>query len=173
MKHITTLFLFLTFCIFSNAQNNFEAETKNMVEDGKKMANHFLKKEYDQFANYMNPNIIKYTGGINNFKKIITTSLPEEFEIIKAEIENPGQIVVEGNDLQSTLVQTIVIKNHEYQIITKSTLFAISFDKGKTWKFADISNSTKEKIKLIVPNLSPKIVIPKKESPVFLELDEE
>ena len=48
----------------------------------------------------------------------------------------------------------------------------LSVDNGKSWRFADGNNGTKEEFNTILPELSPDLLIPKKKQEMGKTLDE-
>jgi len=79
----------------------------------------------------------------------------------------PSRIIVIKNQLQCTLPRTIEMKVPDGRLVVKSTLIAISTDKGKGWYFVDASGKDIQTLRKTLPNLSEELSIPENQEPTF------
>ena len=70
--------------------------------------------------------------------------------------------------MQAVLPQSTFLTSPLGDVELSSSLIAISTDKGESWTFIDTSLFGIEKIKSVMPDISPKLVIPKATAPKFL-----
>ncbi len=172
MKYLQTIIL--TFAYFlSSGQNNYNdsISISNVLIQGNKMANELLNKNYEAFAKYTYKPIIDMAGGEKQIVEIIENGMKgieaEGLFFTKCSIEKPENIIHINEELQCTVFETIEMKTPKGRMVTKSILIGISIDNGQNWTFIDTSNKDLQKLKEVLPNLSDKLVIPKKEKPLI------
>jgi hypothetical protein len=88
-------------------------------------------------------------------------------EIKKVTIGNPAKIISYKKQLQTTVPQTTEASFMASTVTFHSTLIAISEDGGRHWYFVDNSIYRGDKLKSSLPDLSPDLVIPPMQMPVF------
>lgn len=94
---------------------------------------------------------------INKYRKMFG------IEVKKILIGDVSAIVTHKKIMQATLPQIITLKTAMGEIETQTTLLALSKDAGKTWYFVDANMFQNKNTKSKLPELSPKLVIPKME----------
>lgn len=123
-----------------------------LVEELGAMSDSYKGGFYEDFAKYSHPILIKMLGGQENYIDIIKKT--------KKSIEDSGAIfsgiklveiedfVSESRTIQAVIKQKVVYtgKNGK-EIEDVQRLITISYDKGKSWKFIEINNRTKHKLK--------------------------
>lgn len=163
-----------------NAQENQYRET--ILNEAGKMGKAFIAKDYETFAKFSHPTTIVMMGGHDTMMKFIKSN----FEQLEAEgvsfldvtFGEPTQIIPIQNkdlnvlELQCTLPQSVKMGVPGGKVTANTTLIAVSRDNGTNWYFADVSGNNLETMRKIIPTLSPKLVIPQQEEPVFVP-DEE
>jgi hypothetical protein len=136
------------------------------------MANALIKNDFPNFVKYMDPKIIEYVGGKEKLKATMDTGAikMKQFGAAfkKILIGNPGEIISYKNQLQCVVPESTEIESILGSISAQTTLIAISIDKGKNWYFTDTNIYKEDKLKSLMPDLSPKLVIPPQQKPTFI-----
>jgi hypothetical protein len=164
MKKILLVIFCLLWTNLLSAQSNHYS--KQIIEQGTKMANALVHKQYDSLLNFMHPRVVELSGGKVKIKEILDKQFSNgEVQLTRATIGEPLEIFILGNEYQCVLPQIIDIKVEGGKLIAKSFLIAFSKDKGKNWFFVDTAPGLDNLKKVI--NISSKIIIPEKEEPLF------
>jgi hypothetical protein len=82
-------------------------------------------------------------------------------------IGTPSAIVEYKGQLQSVLPESTVIKTPLGEVKAETNMLVISADKGKNWWFIDTNVYRSDKLKSILPDISPQLVIPAPKKPVM------
>ena len=134
----------------------------------------FLANDYNSYAKYTNPKIVKMMGGVKNMKEVLIKTIAslkaQGMSFSNITFDEPSGITKSGNELQSTITQHIEIKLPQGRLVSTSTLIAISTDNGINWTFIDTSNKDIATLRKALPNLSSSIVIPPQQQPVRYNL---
>ena len=145
-----------------------------LQEQANIMGQAFLKRDYQAFAKYTYPAIVKAMGGESRMATVLANSAinmeTRGMTFDNITFDSPSKIVKSGNELQCTLQQYTTIKLENGRAIATSTLIAISKDSGKNWLFVDTSNKDEAAMRRALPNLSTFIIIPPQQKPVFYSL---
>jgi hypothetical protein len=135
------------------------------------MAKALMRNDFANFSKYMHPNIIAFGGGKEKMKSKMDSAdvAMKQFGVSfkKYWIGNPGDIIHYKDQLQCVLPQSTTMSTVMGDITAETTLVAISMDKGKNWYFIDTNVYRVSKLKTILPDLSPKLVIPPPKEPKF------
>lgn len=133
------------------------------------MARGFIDNDFNRFVQYMHPDIIAFAGGKEAMKSKMDTGYLRMktfgVKVKKYHIGNPGTIIQHKGALQTLLPQTTVLETPMGDLTAETTMIVISKDKGKTWWFIDTNVYRAEKLKSILPDLSPKLVVPPQKKP--------
>lgn len=78
----------------------------------------------------------------------------------------PNPFIYVADELQTTMTEVLIMTIPKGKMISKSTLIAISYDKGITWYFLETSGWELNEINEKFPNLSRQLIIAPKEKPV-------
>lgn len=163
------------FCIIHGAQGqNFSTTIKVQAMD---MAGAFIKNDFAKFSKYMHPNIIQFAGG----KEKMKAGMDSAYAAMKLFgvtfkrywIGTPGEIVIYKNQLQGILPVSTVMKTPMGELFAESSMLVISEDKGKNWYFVDTNVYRADRIKNILPDISPKLVIPPMKKPKLVPAKEQ
>jgi len=168
MKKILGLFIFFIsvfICVCADGQN-LSTSIKVQAMD---MATALMKNDFTTFSKYMHPNIISFAGG----KEKMKTKMDSAYAAMKLFgvsfkrywIGDPGEIVSYNNQLQAVLPESTVIKTPLGELTAETSLIVISMDKGKNWYFIDTNVYKADKLKTILPGISPKLNIPPQKKP--------
>lgn len=140
------------------------------------MGNAFIKNDFNTFVKYMHPNIIAFAGGKDKMKLKMDSAyqMMKQFDINfkRYWVGSPGEIISYKNQLQAILPQTTTLKTSMGEVTAETSMVVISMDKGKNWWFIDTNVYGAEKLKNILPHLSPKLVIPPRKKPKLVPLKE-
>ena len=176
MKNLSRHFVWLAFILlpFSSLAQNHATTMKVQAMD---MAAAFVKNDFNGFVKYMHPNIIKYAGG----KDVMKTKMDSGFvamkkygvSIKKYLIGSPTKIIQHKNQLQAILPQTSTLRTPFGEVTVETAFIVISHDKGKNWWFIDTNVYQVDKLKEVLPELSPKLVLPPKSTPKLVKPGEE
>ena len=133
------------------------------------MGNAVIRNDFNSFVKYMHPNIIEFAGG----KEKMKTKMDSAYQVMKQFsvsfkrywIGSPGEIVMHKNQLQAVLPESTILKTPLGELTAETSMIVISNDNGKNWWFIDTNVYNSEKLKNILPDLSPKLVIPPRKKP--------
>jgi hypothetical protein len=119
----------------------------------------FLQKDYDAFAQFMYPEIVKLAGGTKaiaaELRKGSTKMEAEGLKVTSVKSGEPSGVIIAPNgDLQSTLLQTTEMLTPERTMTFKSTLVAVSTDQGQHWYFLDTAGKDSDTVRKSFPNIS-------------------
>ena len=133
------------------------------------MGSAFMKNDFTTFAKYMHPNIIAFAGGKEKMKAMMDSAYGAMklfgVSFKRYWIGNPGEIINYKDQLQTVLPQTTTMTTPLGELTAETHWIVISTDKGKNWYFIDTNVYQVDKIKNVLPDLSPKLVIPPRKQP--------
>lgn len=174
MKKIKHLLLALPILLFSagtQAQNH-NTTIKVQAMD---MANALMKNDFNAFVKYMHPNIIAFAGGKENMRAKMDSAYQamKRFNVRfkRYWIGNPGEMVKYKNQLQAILPESTTLITPLGELTAETSMIAISSDGGKNWWFIDTNVYKADKLKNILPDLSPKLVIPPQKKPKLIAVE--
>jgi len=134
-------------------------------------ANSIVNQDFNNYIRFMDPRIIALAGGKDQLRQDMDSavvSMRRDGRSIKEIlVGNPGQIILFQNELQCILPQTTIITTPLGQLEAETTLIAISMDKGQNWYFIDTNIYKEDRLRAILPDLSPSLVIPPESQPRF------
>ena len=153
------------FC-FSSYGQNLSTTIKVQAMD---MGTAFMKNDFTTFSKYMHPNIIAFAGGKENMKtKMDSASAAMKLFGVSFKrywIGTPGEIINYKGQLQAVLPVSTIIKTPLGELTAETSMIVISMDIGKNWYFIDTNVYKADKIKSILPDISPELVIPLQKKP--------
>ena len=168
MKKIIVFLLAAMFslvAVCSQAQNLSTVIKVQAME----MGNAAIRNDFNTFVKYMHPDVVAFAGGKVDMK----TKMDSAYQMMKQFgvsfkrywIGSPGEIVKHNNQLQALLPQSTSLKTPFGELNAETTMLVISKDGGKSWWFIDTNVYSTDKLKNILPDLSPKLVIPPRTKP--------
>jgi len=168
--HISFL-LFLIVCLSVKGQN-LSTTIKVQAMD---MGSALMKNDFATFIKYMHPNIIAYAGG----KETVKTKMDSAYAAMKLfgvsfkrySIGSPGEIVTYKDQLQAVLPEISTIRTPMGELTVETSMIVISPDGGKNWWFVDTNVYKVDKLKGILPDISPKLAIPPQKEPKLVPID--
>ena len=139
------------------------------------MGSALMKNDFETFVKYMHPNIIAYAGG----KEQMRTKMDSAYSTMKLfgvsfkrySIGSPGEIVSYKDQLQTVLPEITTIKTPLGELTAETSMIVISPDNGKNWWFIDTNVYKVDKLKNILPDISPNLVIPPQKQPKLVPID--
>ena len=139
------------------------------------MGTAFMKNDFSTFVKYMHPNIIAFAGGKEQMKAKMD-SAHSAMKLFGASfkrywIGSPGEIVNYKDQLQSVLPVVTIMKTPLGELTVETSMIVISPDGGKNWWFIDTNVYKADKLKSILPDISPKLVIPPQKPPKMVPVD--
>ena len=173
MKKIVISFLLFLFIISPPAKGqNLSTTIKVQAMD---MGSALMKNDFATFVKYMHPNVIAYAGG----KEKMKTKMDSVYSAMKLfgvsfkrySIGSPGEIVSYKDQLQSVLPEITTIKTPLGELTVETSMIVISPDNGKNWWFIDTNVYKVDKLKNILPDISPTLVIPPQKQPKIVPID--
>lgn len=168
MNNIVSLLFLL---IFVTNQQHQVRPIDNACQQANSMGQAFLKGDYETFARYTYPPLLKAMGGESRMaatlRQTVVGMQAKGMSFSSIVVDSPSKIVKSGSEFQCTLQQHTTIKLVNGKAVATSTLIAISKDGGKNWLFVDTSNKDVTTMRKALPNLSTAIVIPPQPKPAF------
>jgi len=163
-------FLFIV-CVAAKGQN-LSTTIKVQAMD---MGSALMKNDFATFIKYMHPNIIAYAGG----KEQMKTKMDSAYATAKLfgvsfkrySIGSPGEIVKYKDQLQTVLPEITTIKTPLGELTAETSMIVISPDNGKNWWFIDTNVYKVDKLKGVLPDISPDLVIPPQKQPKLVPVD--
>ena len=134
--------------------------TDSLFAQGNRMSNALIKNDYRSFAHYMHPKLMAAMGGRDSVASKMAREMksqPMTFESVK--LDSVSSFVKVGAELQATVRQHSVISVTPLRFAVSSTLICFSEDNGLHWTYVDASAKKMERIRRLIPNVSPKLVI--------------
>lgn len=173
-KMRTSLLLFLSVSILSSVANGQNLSTTIKVQ-AMDLGSALMKNDFETFVKYMHPNIIAYAGG----KEKMKTKMDSAYSAMKLfgvsfkrySIGSPGEIVSYKDQLQAVLPEITTIRTPLGELTVETSVIVISPDDGKNWWFIDTNVYKMDKLKSILPDISPKLVIPPQKEPKLVPID--
>jgi hypothetical protein len=171
MKSTSRIIVFFWFSIGSLVAHGQNLATTIKVQ-AMDMGSAFMKNDFASFSKYMHPNIIAFAGGKEKMKSKMDSAAitMKNFGINfkRYWIGNPSEIINYKNQLQSVLPVSTTIKTPLGEVIAETSMIVISMDNGKNWYFIDTNVYKVDKLKNVLPDISPKLVIPQQKKPKFI-----
>jgi len=171
MKRISRIAIFSWFWTGSLVANGQNLSTTIKVQ-AMEMGSAFMKNDFATFSKYMHPNIIAFAGGREQMKNKMDSAATamKNFGISfkRYWIGSPSEIINYKNQLQSVLPISTTIKTPLGEVIAETSMIVISTDNGKNWYFIDTNVYKVDKLKNVLPDISPNLVIPPQKQPKFI-----
>ncbi|HEY1869704.1 MAG TPA: hypothetical protein VGG71_01530 [Chitinophagaceae bacterium] len=174
MKKIRTC-LFAAGMFFIALQSGAQNLSTTIKVQAMDMARALMKNDFENFVKYMHPNIIAYAGGKEQMKNKMDSAYQAmklfDVKFKRYWIGDPGEIVNYKDQLQAVLPESTTLKTPLGELTAETSMIVISPDKGKNWWFIDTNVYKVDKLKSILPDISPKLVIPPQKKPKLVPVD--
>jgi len=172
MKRLIFNFIFMVFGITSYSQvlNNHSIFDHKILFEANSMMKSFVSKDFDGFINSIYPKFVENVGGKEKMKLELDKALlklrEQGISIDSVIFSNLNPIIKTKEELQTTLIETLIMTIPQGKMINKSTLVCISKDNGGTWFFLDTSSNDLKTMQKQFPNLSDNLIIEKMGKPI-------
>lgn len=171
MKKITGI-AFALFCIFIASSVSGQNLPTTIKVQAMEVATALMKNDFETFSKYIHPSIIAYAGG----KEKLKSRMDSAYDAMKLFgvtfkrywIGTPGEIINYNGQLQAVLPESTTLKTPLGELTAETSVIVISPDNGKNWWFIDTNIYKADKLKSILPDLSPKLVIPPQKQPKLI-----
>ncbi|HEX3009057.1 MAG TPA: hypothetical protein VHO90_15745, partial [Bacteroidales bacterium] len=159
---------FIFFGVVGSSQISSNLDKVILVEAAKMMES-FRSKDYDRFIAYTYPKLIEIAGGkekmLIELEKGLDKLKEQGISIDTVMFSKPNSIIEINGELQTTLVETLIMTIPQGKMASKSSLVCISTDRGATWFFVEASSKDLKEMQAMFPNLSNDLVIEKMGKP--------
>ncbi len=168
MKPLTSSFLLMCLCVPLAAG---EIDQKRRVKEAAQaMADAFFKADFEKFARYTNPLLLKEVGGrdemIAGLKAGLADMKARGVEIRSYQVAEPSSLAGEGKDRFAIVPTTLVMTLPGTKVTMNSCLIGASEDAGKTWTFLDGAKATPQTIRKFLPNFPETLKLPAQQPPL-------
>lgn len=172
MKQLTSLLFFSLFISIGFAQTQPASEYNQTIKkQAETMGQALLKKDFTTFVQFAHPAILTMAGGKQKMVEGLSQGLKameaQGGGILNVAVGEPSRVLTTKDGLQCTLPQVMDLKVPNGKLVSKSTLIAVSTDKGANWYFIDTSGKDLATMQKVIPSLSSELVIPPTEEPKF------
>jgi hypothetical protein len=168
IKKIIAIFFVISISFSASSQNH----AKTIKVQAMDMGSAFMKNDFTTFAKYMHPNIIAFAGGKEKMKAVMDSAYGAMklfgVSFKRYWIGNPGEILNYKGQLQTVLPQSTTLQTPLGELTAETHWIVISTDNGKNWYFIDTNVYKVDKVKNILPDLSPNLVIPPRKQPKLI-----
>src|SRR5947207_1459338 len=169
MKRLSISFLFsLSLFIFSSYAEGQKLSTTIKVQ-AMDMATALMKNDFSTFIKYMHPNIVEFAGGKEKMKDKMDSAYGAAklfgVSFKRYWIGTPGEIVTYKDQLQAVLPESTTLKMPLGELTAETSMIVISPDNGKNWWFIDTNVYKVDRLKNILPDFSPQLIIPPQKKP--------
>lgn len=167
------LFVLFTLLLASGAKaQNLSTTIKVQAMD---LGSALIKNDFATFIKYMHPNIIAYAGGKEKMKAKMDSAYAAAklfgVSFKRYSIGSPGEIVSYKDQLQTVLPEITTIKTPLGELTVETSMIVISPDSGKNWWFIDTNVYKVDKLKSVLPDISPELIIPPQKQPKLVPAD--
>jgi hypothetical protein len=172
-KSIITLSLIL-WAFSTKAQTDSASLIQGIRAAADSMTTAFRNKDFITFAHFNNTRLLDMLGGESGFAEFIEKQI-ELLKDVRFTEMKAGRIIrvlAYNGTHQCIIEQQSEIKMEGMLVSAVSHLVGLSLDGGKSWRFADANNGTKEEFASIMPELSSDMIIPKKKQEMGKSLAE-
>ena len=171
LKQIIFIVIIFIFSFYARGQN-LSTTIKVQAMD---MATALMKNDFATFIKYMHPKIIEYAGGKEKMKDKMDSAYGTAklfgVSFKRYWIGTPGEIITYKDQLQAVLPESTTLKTPLGELTAETSMIVISPDNGKNWWFIDTNVYRADKLKNILPDLSPQLIIPPQKKPKLVPTD--
>lgn len=172
MKRVLCILYFSGYATFLHAQTDSATLASNIRAAANTMLQSFKNHDYSGFVKFNNTNLVAMMGGENEFAAYLRQEMDamKGVEFSQMQAGSVIRLITKASPMQCIVEQFSELRVNGQPISSVSHLVGVSTDGGKTWRFADANTASEEEIKSIIPNLSPLIIIPKKQQQSGVDL---
>ncbi len=172
MRKLILIIVPFFFCLALTAQDKVGdvialadvPESIALVIQVKSYANAVKTNDYEKVADLTHPDVISMGGG----QEFIISDLKAEGDQLKSqgfsytgiEVGNHPEFLVTTEEMQTIIPVKYFMSFNSKEVESWSNLFAVSSDKGVTWKFVNLDKFDEPSLREFVSNVSPELVYP-------------
>ncbi|MDP4227620.1 MAG: hypothetical protein Q8910_14705 [Bacteroidota bacterium] len=157
-------------CNAQKTEQQHSVMKDSVIIQANRMMMSLNNKDYNSFIDKMYPKLVEKFGGKDKMLEGLNLAYEkldkQGIKIDSVIFSNPRKIIEVGAELQTTVIETLIMSIPQGKMVKKSTLIVISPDKGLTWYFLDTAGSDLNMMKSGFPNLSDSLIIEKEEKPI-------
>lgn len=135
------------------------------------MADAFFKSDYEKFAKYVNPALIKLVGGREKLLATMKTALEKMeaggIKLVSCQVMDATGFATQGRERFVILPSTTVVSAPGAKITVKSFWVGASDDAGRTWTFLEGGKLNAENLKILLPNFPEDLKLPATTAPII------
>lgn len=124
----------------------------------------FTHGDYKTLLNFTHPKVVQFMGGKTAAESSLKASMQSlsatGFSFTDVKLGQPSPVIKKGQNYQCILPQFSKINHDGKALINKSNLLCISNNGGKNWYFINVDKSKASQLKMLIPELSPELIIP-------------
>jgi|GEM_PF-1501751 len=171
-KPILTCALLLAFVLPSRAQTDSASMVPFIRAAADSMTAAFARGDFKSFTTYNNPKLVEMLGGPESFVNFLQKQVSDlkgmRFKDVRA-----GRIlrVLPNTKPRQCIVEQLMEIDYQGSPISAVTHLVGISDNGRDWTFADGNSDTGNSIKMLIPQVSPLLAIPKKKQAFGVRLD--
>lgn len=151
--------LTMSFFVFAQTTN------ANLNKTLKEYRQAMLAGKYESLADYIYPKVFTNFGGKQNVLMMLKLAgektKQQGIHIKSIAHKHAGKMAIKDSEIQIPIKETTIVEStkDKKRYPTELLVIAISEDQGKTWKFINTMNQSKEQLLKFFPNLSPDLEI--------------
>jgi hypothetical protein len=135
------------------------------------MTDAFLKSDYEKFAKYVNPALIKLAGGREKLLATMKIAL-EKMEaggvkVVSFQVLDATDFATQGRERFVILPSTTIVSAPGTKVTIKSFMVGASDDGGRTWTFLEGGKLNAENLKILLPNFPEDLKLPATTAPII------
>jgi len=172
MRKLILILTPLFFCLALTAQDKVGdlipladvPESIALVAQAQSYANAVKTNNYNKVAELTHPDIISMGGGqefiISDLKAEGDQLVSQGFTYTNVEVGNHPEFLITTEEIQTIIPVKYYLSFNSKEVESWSNLFAVSSDKGVTWKFVNLDKFDEPSLREFVSNVSPELVYP-------------
>ena len=171
-KTIVFSLVLMATVLSSRAQTDSASLVPGIRAAADSMTAAFARKDFKAFTAFNTPKLVEMLGGPESFVNFLEKQVSElkgmSFKEVRA-----GRIlrVLPNTKPMQCIVEQLMEIDYQGSPISAITHLVGISDNGRDWTFADGNSDTGSNIKLLIPQISPALVIPKKKQAFGVKLD--
>ena len=174
MKHLILFIIIPILVVGCNGQSTKSIDQINsdtIRYQAEKMGDYLVRRISDSFIDCHYPKAIALFGSREKAIKAVSESWVKNdstLKLLKITVKQPSKILYNNGSFQCTVPQIFEYKIPNGRAVIGSILVGISYN-GEKWYFIDVAIENVKKIKAIIPDINPELIIPEPEAPKRIE----
>lgn len=172
VKNLSILLLFLALSRSGRGQSDSASLVPYIRAAADSMTAAFSRQDFKSFVGYSNPKLVEMLGGRESFVNFMESQVGSlkgmHFNTVRA--GRILRVLPDTKPMQCLVEQLLELDYQGSPVSGVSHLVGIS-DNGRDWTFADGNSDAGKNIRMLIPQVSPLLVIPKKKQVFGVKLD--